>query len=280
MGIVFFIQTISGDFQFSSLVIFVGCILLAKSFKESNNETEATNNNNTNSKSMNPVPNTTLEVNEKNTIMVINEIYTLLGEGTVALGQVLQECIEPGTVVDIKTQRGNIIKGTSILNFRMNISEGNIRKDVRLERAYKGDYITVGLRGVDRDAISVGDIICYTNTVNNNNTNPITNTILEVDDNNPVMVIKEVRGFGNNQIPAVIGEILSASVKPNTKIWIKTQSGANMEALIYNLQKTELKSPGEDPVMGEAHKGDNIMMVLKEINRDQISVGDTIYFTK
>lgn len=149
-----FFQTVMGDFEFSSFFTFIGILFISKSFKEKRNESEFMDVNN----NINKVPITKLEIDEKNTIMVINEIYTLLGEGTVVLGEILQECIEPGMQVLVKTQNGKVIE-TTILNFREKI--GGINRAI--DRAYKGNYITVYLRGINRDEISVGDLISYKN---------------------------------------------------------------------------------------------------------------------
>lgn len=151
MGIIVFIQMIADDFQISPLLLCIVFIVISKLLKEENsnkNDEDVSNTGN-----INTVPVSKLE---KNTIMVINEIYTLLGEGTVVLGEVLQDSIEPGTYVLIKTQNGKTME-TQILNFREKV-EGVNRA---IDRAYKGNYITVGLRGIARDEICVGDIICY-----------------------------------------------------------------------------------------------------------------------
>ena len=120
MGIVTFMQLIFGDFELSSITTLVGLIVIANLFKDNKkNENEENKITQEKEEQTSKIPTTSLQIDNK-TIMVINEIYTLLGEGTVVLGEVLKESVDSNVWAMVKTQNGKVME-TTIGNFRQSV---------------------------------------------------------------------------------------------------------------------------------------------------------------
>ncbi len=83
-------------------------------------------------------------------LMSVEDVFTITGRGTVATGRVERGKIEPGTEIEIVgmgTQKKTV--ATSLEMFRK-----------ILDSAQAGDNVGVLLRGVDRDEIERGMVIC------------------------------------------------------------------------------------------------------------------------
>jgi elongation factor Tu len=83
-------------------------------------------------------------------LMSVEDVFTITGRGTVATGRVERGKIEPGTEIEIVgmgTQKKTV--ATSLEMFRK-----------ILDNAQAGDNVGVLLRGVDRDEIERGMVIC------------------------------------------------------------------------------------------------------------------------
>jgi elongation factor Tu len=83
-------------------------------------------------------------------LMSVEDVFTITGRGTVATGRVERGKIEPGTEIEIVgmgTQKKTV--ATSLEMFRK-----------ILDNAQAGDNVGILLRGVDRDEIERGMVIC------------------------------------------------------------------------------------------------------------------------
>ncbi len=149
MGLSGIVIMIGGDSPFQALILCIAFFIISNLFKDKKQVVVSNN--------MNSIVTSSVMVDDS-TIMVINEIYTIVGEGTVVCGEILKEHIEPYTYAIVKTKNNGVLE-TQIMNFREKIDGVNRAIDV----AYKGNYISVGLRGISKEQISVGDIICYKN---------------------------------------------------------------------------------------------------------------------
>lgn len=94
---------------------------------------------------------------DKPFLMPVEDIFSITGRGTVATGRVETGRIKPGDAVEIIGLGADGLKSTvtSVETFQKNMSEGG----------EAGDNVGILLRGIDKDQLKRGMIICAPGTV-------------------------------------------------------------------------------------------------------------------
>ena len=95
--------------------------------------------------------------NDKPFLMPVEDVFSITGRGTVATGRVERGCLTVGTEVEIigLTEEKRKVVVTGIEMFRK-----------LLDQAETGDNIGALLRGVQRDEIERGQVLCIPGTIN------------------------------------------------------------------------------------------------------------------
>ncbi|MBS5858341.1 MAG: hypothetical protein ACLTKT_03125 [Clostridia bacterium] len=86
----------------------------------------------------------------------VDEIYTIVGVGTVITGIVKSGMCHSGDYASLKTQNGDL--DTTILNIDMLRDDRNVRKKSN-GIAYRGEHVGINIRGIDKSQINKGDIL-------------------------------------------------------------------------------------------------------------------------
>ena len=91
-------------------------------------------------------------------VLEVDDIFTIVGVGTVVTGIVKSGMCHSGDYAFLKTRNGNLETVILKIDIRRDDNGNKVRKESN-GIAYRGEYVGINIRGIARSQINKGDIL-------------------------------------------------------------------------------------------------------------------------